>query len=309
MLLFSRHLLALPGTDGCLGSAATAEPSAVPVAGTLQPHLLGGDTALSHAPCWDTVVPFCQMALVRAPGWLLAEQIQAQSILQSRNMLSEMRCQVVERFGCPRATTAGLEAGGRAAQLFGGPELGASTVLHLWQCDPPSPEPRRSWCCGWAELAASCPCRAFWVGRSSRVPGGGGEGGHAPSRGSLRCSFWSAAGGGGKQLARKGSRRVPPRLSACLAACRFLLDQGRRRLEVTLRDGVPLWPSSESADCLARDGPGFALAGIKPHEIKGLPYPKPCCFGDVVIIQGPAPGCHQLRWHYPKPAASMHLFR
>lgn len=71
LLLFSRHLLAFPGTDGYLGSAgdATAELGAVLVARTLQLHLLGGDAALSHAPHWAMVVPFCQMALVMGTGW------------------------------------------------------------------------------------------------------------------------------------------------------------------------------------------------------------------------------------------------
>lgn len=70
LLPFSRHFLAFPSTDGCLGSAgnATAEPSAIPVARILHPHLLGGDTLLSHAPRWDRVVASCQMALVRGTG-------------------------------------------------------------------------------------------------------------------------------------------------------------------------------------------------------------------------------------------------
>lgn len=67
-----------------------------------------------------------------------------------------------------------------------------------------------------------------------------------------------------------------------------------------MRDGVLLWPSSEPGDRLARDGPGFGLAGLKPHEIKGLPYPEPHCFGDVVDVQGPAPGKSPVKAALPK---------
>lgn len=113
-------------------------------------------------------------------------------------------------------------------------------------------------------------------------------------------ALFGAQLGEGKQPAYKSSRRVPLRLPACPATRRFLLDQGRRRLEVTLRDGVPLWPSSEPGDRLARDRPGFTLAGLKPHEIKGLPYPKPHRFGDVVDAQGPAPGRSPVKAALPK---------
>lgn len=104
------------------------------------------------------------------------------------------------------------------------------------------------------------------------------------SRGSLRCSFRRAAGGGGETA---GMQRQPPRPPA--APCppgrtSLLVRSGLGRLEVTLRDDVPLQPSSKPGDHLARDGPGFVLVGLKPHEIKGLPYPKPHCFGDVVGI-------------------------
>lgn len=64
-----------------------------------------------------------------------------------------------------------------------------------------------------------------------------------------------------KQPEHKRSRRVTPRLPACPATCRFLLDQGCRRLEVTLRD-------SETAPALeqAWRSPGEERARLCPRR-------------------------------------------
>lgn len=237
-----------------------------------------------------------------APGWLLAgdRQIRAQSILQSRRRLPEMRCQAVKWSGSPHAITAGLEAGGRAARLPGAPELGAGTVLCLWQHDPPVSGAAEVRCHGWAELAVSCPCRAFWVGRSSRAPGGGGEGGPELSCGLLWHSFRSTAGGG-KQPACRGGRRVPPQVPACPAVRHFLLDHGCRRLEVTLRDGVLLRPSGMRQ--------ALPLGDSNPMRLRGWPTPNPTALGTWLAFRDLLLGVLQLGWCYPKPATSMHLFR
>lgn len=54
--------------------------------------------------------------------------------------------------------------------------------------------------------------------------------------------------------------RPQPQLPALPAARRFLLDQGRRRLEVTLSDGASLRPSGA-----AWRSPGKGRARLCPH--------------------------------------------
>lgn len=44
----------------------------------------------------------------------------------------------------------------------------------------------------------------------------------------------------------------------------------------------------------------FSARGSVTPQPKELPYPKPCCFGDVVDVQGPVPGRSPAKVVLPK---------